>query len=195
MDTAKVKTLIYLHGFLSSPQSVKAQQTKRYWQANHPDINFVCEQLPYHPQPTEVLLHDLMKRHQGDHIGFIGSSLGGFLSSYLVENFGGKAVLVNPAVKPYRVLAEYLGEHTHPYTQETFTLDEQHMAYLKNMDTPTLKQPENYWVLLQTGDETLDYREAEEKYQQSRLTIEHGGDHSFQGYTRFLPEIFDFLFR
>ncbi|XOV80693.1 MAG: YqiA/YcfP family alpha/beta fold hydrolase [Aestuariibacter sp.] len=195
MCDTETKTLIYLHGFLSSPQSVKAQQTKEFWQKQYPDIQFFCEQLPYHPEPTKEMLHELMHQHEGEHIGFIGSSLGGFLASYLVEHFGGKAVLINPAVTPYRVLAEYLGEHVHPYTQESFELSEQHMQYLKTMDTPKLQQPENYWVLLQTGDETLDYKEAEQKYRDSKLTIEQGGDHAFQGYERFLPDIFAFLFR
>lgn len=194
MNTSRQKTLIYLHGFLSSPNSVKAQQTQSYWATYHPDIQFVCEQLPYFPEPTERLLKNLIEQYKGDHIAFIGSSLGGFLATFLVENYGGKAVLVNPAVKPYRVLAEYLGEHLHPYTNETFVLDESHMQYLKTMDTPAIKDPSCYWALLQTGDETLDYREAEEKYRASKLTIEEGGDHAFQGYERYLPEIVKFLF-
>jgi len=46
---------------------------------------------------------------------------------------------------------------------------------------------------LQTGDEVLDYQQAEEKYAQCALTIEQGGDHSFQHYERHLPAIIDFL--
>ncbi|MEI8649578.1 YqiA/YcfP family alpha/beta fold hydrolase [Paraglaciecola sp. Hal342] len=55
------------------------------------------------------------------------------------------------------------------------------------------RSPQNYWVLLQTADETLDYRQAEKKYMGAKLTIEEGGDHSFQGYERFLKDIFQFL--
>jgi predicted esterase YcpF (UPF0227 family) len=47
--------------------------------------------------------------------------------------------------------------------------------------------------MLQTGDETLDYREAVAKYAGSRLKIHKGGDHSYQGFDVELPELFAFL--
>ncbi len=188
------KVLIYLHGFLSSPQSVKAQATQAYWQQHHPEIEFVCPQLPCYPLPAKQLLDGLAQQYQGKHIAFIGSSLGGFLSTYMVQHYGGKAVLVNPAAKPHEVLSDYLGEHLHPYTGETFHLDSSHMQQLETMHQERPRQPEAFWVLLQTGDETLDYRDAEQKYRGAKLTIEQGGDHAFQGYERFLPGIFEFLF-
>lgn len=188
------QVLIYLHGFLSSPASVKAQATKTFWQANYPDVTFVCPQLPYYPEDAKQYLDDLVAAHQGAQIGFIGSSLGGFLSTYLSDNYGGKAVLINPAARPHEVLADYLGEHQHPYTNEKFTLTAEHMQQLLNMYQEVPKNPQNFWVLLQTEDETLDYREAEAKYQGAKLTVEQGGDHAFQGYERFLPDIFRFLF-
>ena len=40
---------------------------------------------------------------------FIGSSLGGYFASYLAETYGGKAVLVNPAVKPFELFDEFMG--------------------------------------------------------------------------------------
>lgn len=188
------KVLIYLHGFLSSPQSVKAQETQDYWQEHHPDIPLVCPQLPCYPNDAKKLLDELVRQYEGHQLGFIGSSLGGFLSTYLVDNYGGKAVLINPAAIPHKVLSDYLGEHVHPYTEETFVLQERHMHELESLYHSKPRQPSAFWVLLQTEDETLDYREAEAKYQGARLTIEEGGDHAFQGYGRFLPDIYRFLF-
>lgn len=188
------KVLIYLHGFLSSPASVKAQATQAYWQHNHPDIEFICPQLPYYPDEAKTVLDDLGREYQAEQVGYIGSSLGGFLSTYMAENYGGQAVLINPAARPHEVLADYLGEHQHPYTQERFVLQSMHMQQLAEMDKPRPTRPERFWVLLQTADETLDYRDAEQKYQGARLTIEQGGDHAFRGYERFLPDIFRFLF-
>lgn len=188
------KVLIYLHGFLSSPQSVKAQATKHYWTKAHPEIPMVCPQLPYYPKQAQELLDELGRKYQGQQLGFIGSSLGGFLSTYMVNKYGGKAVLINPAVEPHRVLAKYLGDHVHPYTEEAFTLEPKHMNELQVMNSDVPETPGAFWVLLQTEDETLDYRDAERKYQSARLTIEEGGDHAFQGYERFLPDISQFLF-
>ncbi|MFT4993434.1 MAG: putative esterase YcpF (UPF0227 family) [Paraglaciecola sp.] len=185
--------IIYLHGFLSSPQSVKAQQTLDFAQMHFPQVECVIPQLPPYPVPTIQLLDQLIDQYQGCRVGFIGSSLGGYLSTYLREKYQGKAVLINPAVQPYTLLADYLGPHVNPYTQEAFTLEDIHTLQLADIDSPVLTCPENYWVLLQTGDETLDYRLAEQKYRQAKLTIEPGGDHSFQNYPRFLVDIFRFL--
>ena len=188
------KVLVYLHGFLSSPQSVKAQATQSWWQTHHRDIPFVCPQLPYYPNDAQRLLDDIATQYQGRQMGFIGSSLGGFLSTYMVNRYGGRAVLINPAANAHEVLSDYLGPHVHPYTGEQFVLQAKHMAQLESMNQMEIASPGSIWALLQTGDETLDYRVARDKYRQGRLTIEMGGDHSFQGYTRFLPEIYRFLF-
>jgi predicted esterase YcpF (UPF0227 family) len=188
------KVLIYLHGFLSSPESVKAQATKEYWLPNHPDIPMICPQLPYYPLEARDLLDEIAMQNQDKQLGFIGSSMGGFFSTYMMDRYGGKGVLINPAAQPHKVLSKYLGEHEHPYTQEKFVLEPHHMHELELMYSAKPKAPEDYWVLLQTEDETLDYRDAERKYQNAKLTIEEGGDHAFQGYERFLPDIYRFLF-
>ena len=52
---------------------------------------------------------------------------------------------------------------------------------------PPWPDPERFHVWLQTGDETLDYRDAERYYGACTLRIEQGGDHGFQGFHRQLP--------
>ena len=185
--------LIYLHGFLSSPQSFKAQQTLAYVKAHLPELPMHVPELPNYPGQAAKLLDDLVSSLGNVPLRFIGSSMGGFLSTFLVERFGGKAVLINPAVRPFELLVDYLGPHVNPYTDKQFTLTEQHIDELRALDTPSLRKPDSYWALLQTEDETLDYRQAEQKYAGGKLTIEQGGDHSFVGYDRFLPQIFEFL--
>ncbi len=185
--------VIYLHGFLSSPQSVKAQATKEYVDRDFPDLDFEIPELSNYPMEAAADIEALVSKHQGKEIRFIGSSMGGFLSTYFVEKVGGKAVLINPAVRPFELLVDYLGPHVNPYTNQEFTLSEQHIHDLIGLNTPHLAKSEAYSVYLQTGDETLDYRQAEDKYRGARLQIEQGGDHSFQGFDKHLPEIFRFL--
>jgi predicted esterase YcpF (UPF0227 family) len=185
--------VIYLHGFLSSPQSQKATQTFEFVRANYPDLIFELPQLANYPKDAEAIIEQLVIKHKGKKLRFIGSSLGGFLATYMVEKYSGKAVLINPAVRPFELLVDFLGEHINPYTQQSFLLENKHIDELRQLDTATLKPRSDYWVLLQTADETLDYRQAETKYQDYKLSIEQGGDHSFKDFYRFLPDIFRFL--
>ncbi|MGS2719226.1 YqiA/YcfP family alpha/beta fold hydrolase [Paraglaciecola aestuariivivens] len=185
--------VIYLHGFLSSPQSVKAQQTLNFVQRHYPDLSLEIPYLGNFPEQAINTIEQLIEKHKGKKLRFIGSSLGGYLSTYMVNKYAGKAVLINPAVKPYELLLDFMGEHKNPYTHESFIIEAKHITELKQYDTPNLSSNSEFWVLLQTADETLDYRQAENKYQAHKLTIEQGGDHSFQNFQRFLPEIFRFL--
>ena len=185
--------VIYLHGFLSSPQSQKATQTLEYVRANYPDLTIEIPQLDNYPNDAVATIEQLVAAHKGKKLRFIGSSLGGFLSTFMVEKHSGKAVLINPAVRPFDLLVEFLGAHINSHTQQPFFLENKHIDELRQLDTPTLKPASDYWVLLQTADETLDYRQAETKYQDHKLSIEQGGDHSFQDFQRFLPDIFRFL--
>lgn len=185
--------VIYLHGFLSSPDSQKAQQTLKYVNTHYPILEIEVPKLANYPLEAVDIIEDIVAKNPGKALRFIGSSLGGFLSTYMCEKYGGKAVLINPAVKPFELLADYLGEHINPYTQEHFTLQSKHVDDLVTLDTAKVTSPARYWTLLQTADETLDYRLAESKYQGGKMTIEEGGDHSFQNFQRFLPDIFRFL--
>jgi predicted esterase YcpF (UPF0227 family) len=185
--------VIYLHGFLSSVKSQKATQILDFVRVNYPDLIFELPQLANYPKEAEAIIEELVVKHKGKKLRFIGSSLGGFLSTFMVEKYSGKAVLINPAVRPFELLVDFLGPHINPYTQQSFLLENKHINELRHLDTPTLKKTSDYWVLLQTADETLDYRQAETKYQNYKLSIEQGGDHSFQNFQRFLPDIFRFL--
>jgi predicted esterase YcpF (UPF0227 family) len=185
--------VIYLHGFLSSPQSLKASQTLEYVKVNYPNLTIEIPQLANYPQDAVYIIEQLLKKHKGKKLRFIGSSMGGYFSTYILEKYQGKGVLINPAVKPFELLGDFLGEQVNPYTEQPFLLEKKHIAELKHLDTPTIKSQSQYWVLLQTADETLDYRQAEQKYKACELTIEPGGDHSFQNFQRFLPDIFRFL--
>ncbi|WP_137165795.1 YqiA/YcfP family alpha/beta fold hydrolase [Salinimonas lutimaris] len=188
--------VLYLHGFLSSPQSVKAQATLRWFTEHYPQVSLHIPQIPNYPAQVAPMLNDYLAQHPellANGLKAIGSSMGGFLSTYLVEQHGGKAVLINPAVKPYELLADYLGEHVNPYSGDRFVLAPEDMQRLRQMDTSTLRDVSAYKVLLQTGDETLDYRQAEQKYLGADVTTEQGGDHSFIGFAEHLPAIADFL--
>jgi len=191
-----MKHVLYLHGFLSSPKSVKAQATKAYFEQHYPDVTLHIPALSNYPAKVEAQLLTLLEENPlllKDGLRVIGSSMGGYLSTYLVERFNGKAVLINPAVRPYELLRSFIGQHVNPYSGEAFEIVESDMSVIKQLDVSELKNASSYRVMLQTDDETLDYRLAEQKYANSQLIIEQGGDHSFVGYESHLPAIATFL--
>lgn len=189
--------IIYLHGFLSSPQSLKAQQTLAFAKRHYPALNIYTPQLSGDIHKAIARVEAIIATLGQQPLRFIGSSMGGFLSTYFVETWqakrDAKAVVVNPAVEPYHLLADYMGEHINPHSQEQFFIHNGSIAALHRYDKKRIVKPHNYKVLLQTGDETLDYRLAQTKYQGADMTIEQGGDHSFVDYERHLPDIFRFL--
>ncbi len=186
--------LIYLHGFNSSPQSQKAQIISAWCQANRPDIRVETPQLACYPAQASRQLLELSKKYQhAEHVGLIGSSLGGYLATWLNAKFNFPAVLVNPAVKPYDLLKDYLGHQQNPYTNERYFLESHHMDELKALDTITITNPNAFWLLQQKGDEILDYRQAVEKYRRCKQTVENGGNHAFVGFERFTADIIQFL--
>jgi predicted esterase YcpF (UPF0227 family) len=188
------KVLLSLHGFHSSPQSLKARQLAEYIANNHSEINFLCPQLPCLPAQMWQVIEAVFEKHKGDEICVVGSSLGGYLATKLSEVYNVKVILVNPAVTPYLLLQTYAGTQNHPYTNESYPINEDYMAQLKKLDVDVLSFPNNYWVLLQQGDEVLDYQQAMIKYQGCKITCEKEGDHSFIGFERFIPDIIKFLF-
>ena len=99
------------------------------------------------------------------------------------------AALINPAVKPHCQFKDYLGEHQHFYNGQSYFLTEHHVDQIAGFYKPSLTNPKNFLLLLQTGDETLDYRHAAQYYQDCRQICQGGGDHSYQDYADRLDTI------
>lgn len=186
--------LLYIHGFNSSPLSLKAQVMAEYCKQHRPDIRVEIPQMPCYPAQAAAFIDDLVSSLKQDYtIGLVGSSLGGYISTWLNSRHQLPAVLVNPAVKPYELLADYLGKQVNPYTCEQYWLEPQHINELRAMNVEQLVDPTQFWLLQQMGDEVLDYRQAVAKYAESKQTIEPNGDHSFVDFERFPADVIQFL--
>ena len=186
--------LIYLHGFNSSPQSDKAQQVMEFIKQHACDIELVMPQLHHSPLAAWQQIEQISDAYQGQSVGVVGSSLGGFFATLLANKLGVKAVLINPAVKPHRLIDLLLGEQYNSYTKQHYIITTAHEEELSKLDVNSLKQAADFWVLLQQADETLNYRDALAFYQGARITLEPLGDHSFEGFNRYLSALVGFLF-
>ena len=182
--------ILYLHGFTSGPQSHKALALGARMHALGLDDKFLSPQLPAAPKDGIALTEDLIRRHGVTTV--IGSSLGGYYATWLAETFDLKAVLVNPAVVAHLSLQEYIGPQRWLYTGENFEFTMEHVEQLRTIEVPVLAKPERFWLLVETGDETLDYRQAVARYAGARQTVLAGGDHSFTRWNDVLDPVLDF---
>lgn len=183
-------SILYIHGFNSSPDSAKARQLGAVMRALGLADRYAVPALDNHPRIALQQLEAAWPR-----LGrplLVGSSLGGYYATVLAERHGLSALLINPAVRPWQVLEPLLGEQRNHHHGATWQLTGEHLAALQAMQVPPPADASRYQVWLQTGDETLDYRQAEAFYRHCPLRIEAGGDHGFRGFVRRLPALLGF---
>ena len=98
---------------------------------------------------------------------------------------------MDPAVVAPISLEKYLGTQTNLHTQETFEFTVEHIAQLRALEVPEVA-PERYLLMVETGDEVLDYRQAVARYAGCRQIVLEGGDHSFTRFPDYLPQLIEF---
>jgi len=182
--------ILYLHGFNSSPQSAKAQLLKGYLEERGRGRQFACPQLPHRPSLAVAAAEEEIARRSGEDVTLVGSSLGGFYATWLAEKLALRAVLVNPAIDPHQDLRGYLGVQQ-TYAGERYELTEQHLREWRTLHLAAV-HPERYLLLVETGDEVLDYRAAVRKYLGAKQVVVQGGDHSLASFPEHIPLIISF---
>jgi predicted esterase YcpF (UPF0227 family) len=187
-----VTALVYLHGFRSSPASIKATRLREFVEALPSPPLLHVPALHHRPSIAMRGVIDWVERHAKSGVAFIGSSLGGFYATYLAERFGARAVVINPAVRPYDALAPSLGVQTNLHTGEAFEVTQEHMAELRAMAVARITRPDRYFLLVETGDDVLDYREAVAFYGGAHQLVRGGGDHTFTDFEAQMPAIVRF---
>ena len=183
-------SILYIHGFNSAPSSKKACQLVAVMEQLGLGERLRVPALHHHPRQAIAQLQAAIAELESPLL--VGSSLGGYYATHLAERHGLKALLINPAVNPHRLFDGYLGPQQNLYTGETWELTLDHVQALAELEVPAPIDAGRFQVWLQTADETLDYRQAEQFYRACALRIQAGGDHSFQGFATRLPAMLSF---
>lgn len=187
-----MRSLIYLHGFRSSPASFKARCLQQYFEQRGAPERFICPQLPPSPQAAFELVHQITQAAGADRYAVVGSSLGGFYATALAEATGCRAVLLNPAVWPARDLAQYIGEQTAWHSADRFFFRPGFIEELQTLTVENITQPERYFLLAATGDEVLDWREMTARYAGATQCVIEGSDHGLSDFEDYLERVVDF---
>lgn len=174
--------IVYLHGFRSSPQSFKARLLGQKLDALGRGDEYRCPQLPASPAGAIALVQSLIAGQAPQRLTLIGSSLGGYYATWLAEQTGCRAVLLNPAVSPPRDLEKYVGITTGWHDGQPFEFKRGYIAELQALAVPRISRPERYFLVAATGDEVLDWRDMTRHYAGARQLVIEGSDHGLSGF-------------
>ena len=190
-------TLIYLHGFNSSPQSSKAcalmARVAALPEPVRPDLHVPA--LPHRPAQAMTMVTGLIDATGAGNLTLVGSSLGGFYATWLAERYadaGVRAALINPTTGPAEDLRPYFGLQQNLYTGEQYELGMDHLREFLALKVERLTRPGRYYLMVQTGDELLDYRLAVAHYAGGFQLVQGGGDHAFENFGLHIDSILQF---
>ena len=179
--------ILFIHGFGSCGWGEKSLQLRRHFGVDQ----VLAPDLPIHPDRAMDTLNGLLLRYPVDAV--VGSSLGGFFATCLNAAARLPGVLINPVVRPHELLADHLGAQRRWCDDAPIHVGTDFLPALARLQRERLAADERYLVLLQQGDEVLDYRRAEEFYAGKDVVSLPGGSHRFEGFENHLPRIADWL--
>lgn len=161
---------------------------------SHPQVTWWCPQLPASPKAAMEMVADGIRSWPRERMAVVGSSLGGFYATWVAEETGCRAVLLNPAVHAARDLGRYIGEQASWHDpSEVFYFAPEYVDELRALERCPVAHPERYFAVIAKGDEVLDWREMTGCYPGVRIKLLEGGDHAISDFDRHLDEILDFL--
>ena len=184
--------ILYLHGFRSSPMSMKARVVASRMLDMGLDAELRCPQLPASPKAAVALALRLVEGVQANQLSIIGSSLGGYYATWLAEHLGCRAVLLNPAVDP---LASLNGQElvtTQYHSDAPFEFKAEYFDELRALKIDAITRPERYYLIAATGDEVLDYRAMLAHYDGARQHVIEGSDHGISEFKAYVDEVLAF---
>ena len=187
-----VKTILYFHGFASSSDSDKAKIIKKHISKVSKKIKIFTPDLSNEFKEANSQIQELINENKKDFV-FMGSSLGGYYANFYGNIYNSKVILINPAIPPLKGFEEYLGENENYSTGEKFIVTKEDIKFLRTLVAKKFNNQNNSLILLESGDEVLDYIDTAKYFKGSNIDITFGGNHSYESIANKLEKIVKFL--
>ena len=184
--------VIYLHGFASSGNSSKSEWLRQ--QFGECDVEFLSPDLPNRSSQAIAYLDEYLAGFADQKICLIGTSLGGFFAAYYAAKYGWPAVLINPLADVQDLISSAMGENTNYATGEHFVMEQADADALLAVCDAMQPSVATMLLLLDKGDEILDYRKALKRYgEAAEVHLFEGGSHRFEHLPESMPNILALL--
>jgi len=170
--------VIYLHGFASSGNSSKSDWLREQFDGS--EIEFLSPDLPNRPKDAVLFLDAWLAELAGESICLIGTSLGGFFAAFYGAKLNWPVVLINPLADITDLTDSAMGENVNYATGESFIMDCDDADALQRLSESMPDSKAASLLLLDKGDEVLDYSKAVSRYGgATEISLFEGGSHRF----------------
>ena len=186
------KTILYFHGFKSSSDSGKAQDFKKFIENKTSQTKIIIPDLEDDFKEAHEQIKTLIDK-SNPNILYMGSSLGGYYALYFAQLYKSKSVLINPAIPPLNDFEIHLGKNENYATGNKFTISKDDISYVRSLHHKKILEPKNNLILLESGDEILNYVESSSYFRGSYIDIFYGGNHSYTSIKEKFTKIKDFF--
>ena len=185
-------TILYFHGFKSSSDSTKAKDLHKFISRRTRNTILITPNIHdnFHDAHDQII--NLIESNQPN-IFFMGSSLGGYYASFFSQKYNKKAVLINPAIPPLKDFEMHLGKNKNYSNGNKFIITKNDIDYIRSLSYKKILKPKKLMILLESGDEILNYNDTSSYFSGSHIDILYGGDHSYSSFKEKFNKIQDFL--
>ena len=185
-------TILYFHGFKSSSDSGKAQELKKFIENKTSQTKIIIPDLKDDFKEAHKQIEGLIEKNSPN-ILYMGSSLGGYYALYFAQLYKTKSILINPAIPPLKDFEIHLGKNENYATGNKFTISKDDISYVRSLHHKKILEPKNNLILLESGDEILNYVESSSYFRGSYIDIFYGGNHSYTSIKEKFIKIKDFF--
>ena len=184
-------TIHYYHGFKSSGDSTKAKAIESFITQNTKNIDINILDIKDDISDAIEQMNSVINSE--DNNIFMGSSLGGYYATHFANKYNAKSIMINPAIHPLENFEVYLGENENYDTGNKFNITKNDIKLLRSLAPKKIKNPHKILVLLESGDEILDYKMTISYFRGANIDIFLGGDHSYSSFELKLEKIKKFI--